>query len=294
MKQAFIYWPAIAPQDEPKKEEEKEVKQETSIVEEVSTEEKNIPEAIIEEPFVDDDTRFDINLSGNIIDISKHQGTIDFKALKQYVGLVIARASCGSDKDIKIDEYAKEMIKNRIPFGVYCYSYAGTVEKAKDEAQKLVAYAEQYDPLFYVLDAEEERLTTETIKAFVKELRNLTSERIGCYVAHHRYKAYKYDTLRDLFDFTWIPCYGKNNGTLEGSKEPSYPCELWQYTSTGKIAGIKGNCDMNVIHGEKTLEWFLTNYDPNYIEDENEDENYPDIEVDESNISYEYSEDNVG
>ena len=65
-------------------------------------------------------------------------------------------------------------------------------------------------------------------------------------------------SLASLFDFTWIPRYGTNDGTLEGSVRPSYACDLWQYTSAGKIDGISGNVDMNVITGSgRTLEWFL-------------------------------------
>lgn len=249
MKQAFIFWPIVKKvEPEPTKVEEP-VKEETSIGESAPA---------IEEP----ETRFDINENGAIIDISKWQGNIDFKKLKKEVGLVIVRASCGSDKDVKFDEYAKAMIENRIPFAVYCYSYAGTTTKAKDEAKKLVSYAEKYDPLFYVMDAEEAKITTEAIKAFAQELRVNTAERIGCYVAHHRYKTYKYDTLKDLFDITWIPCYGKNDGTIVGSKKPSYDCDLWQYTSTGKIAGISGNVDINItMKDNRDIKWFLMNYE---------------------------------
>lgn len=234
LKQAFIFWP--------KAEETKiEIKGEPPIIE-------DLPEV----------KELDLVLDGKIIDISKHQGNIDFKKLQPKVSLVIARGSCGSDKDIKIDEYAKKMNKYKIPFGVYCYSYAGTKEKAIDEAKKLVEYTKDYNPLFYVLDAEEARLTTDTIKAFIKEIRKHTDKRIGCYVAHNRYTAYKYDTLKDLFDFTWIPRYGKNNGTVAGGTKPAYECDLWQYTSTGKIDGINGNVDMNILmNDKKDLKWFL-------------------------------------
>ena len=228
MKQAFLFWP--------------EAKQETAPVDDTPEQ----PEA--KEP----------KLDGAIIDISKHQGNIDFDALKEAVSLVIARASCGSDKDIRIDEYAKAMNARGIPFGVYCYSYAGTVEKAQDEVEKMISYVSEYKPLFYVMDAEEARITNETIRAFAEALRAQGIERTGCYVAHHRYKQYGYDSLRDMFNFTWIPCYGSNDGTIEGSRKPSYVCDLWQYTSTGKIDGIKGNADVNVITGQgKTLSWFL-------------------------------------
>ena len=200
-----------------------------------------------------------IKANGAIIDISKWQGTIDFNALKNEGSLVIARASCGSDKDIKIDEYATAMNERGIPFGVYCYSYAGDDAKAKDEAAKIVKYASKYNPLFYVMDAEEAKINNSAIKAFAKELRAQTNAKIGCYCANHRYNEYNYSSVQDLFDFTWIPSYGSNNGTIESSKKPSHFCDLWQYTSTGKITGISGNVDMNVITGDgHNLEWFLT------------------------------------
>ena len=233
MKQAFIFWPKQSePEPEPTKKE-------------VAAK----PATATETP----------NLNGKIIDISKWQGNIDFGALKPEVSLVIARASCGSDKDIKIDEYAKEMNKHKIPFGVYCYSYAGTKEKAIDEAQKMVKYAEQYDPLFYVLDAEETKLSKETIEEFANELRKQTNKKIGCYVANHKYDSYKYAEISNKFDFTWIPSYGKNDGTVSGSKKPTHFCDLWQYTSTANIAGIQGHVDMNIITGDgHDLQWFLT------------------------------------
>ena len=199
------------------------------------------------------------NASGTaIIDISKWQGNVNFDDLKPNVALVIVRASCGSDEDVKFETYAKAMTERGIPFGVYGYSYAGDVAKAKDEAQKIVKYASGYNPLFYVIDAEESKLTQETIAAYARELRTLGVKRVGCYVAHNHYKDYGYDSIKNLFDFTWIPRYGKNDGTIDGSKKPDFACDLWQYTSTGSIPGISGNVDMNVITGTgRTLEWFL-------------------------------------
>ena len=93
----------------------------------------------------------------------------------------------------------------------------------------------------------------------VYKLRKQTKRRIGCYVAHNRYNTYKYDTVRDLFDITWIPRYGKNDGTIEGATKPAYECDLWQYTSTAKIDGISGNVDKNITMKEdRDLKWFLT------------------------------------
>lgn len=232
MKQAFIFWPKL---------------DKTNIPEDKTNEKTKV------------ETKPEVKKSNGtaIIDISKWQGTIDFDKLKEVVALVIVRASCGSDKDVKFDEYAKAMKDRNIPFGVYCYSYAGTVAKAKDEAQKMVSYAKNYKPLFYVMDAEESKITNESISVFADELKAQKVKKIGCYVAHNHYKEYNYDSIRSKFDFTWIPRYGKNDGTIEGSVKPSYPCDLWQYTSVGKVSGIKGNVDMNILNGDKTLNWFL-------------------------------------
>lgn len=241
MKRAFLFWPTV-------KESEPEPEPEPSI---------GTPAPALEPatPATPSGATGD-----KIIDISKWQGKINFDKVAKEVAFVIARAGVGSDPDPKFDEYAKAMKDRNIPFGVYCYSYAGDAAKARDEAQKLVQRTAKYNPLFWVMDAEEAKITTEAIRTFANELRNQGAERIGCYCAHHRYKEYNYDSLRSLWNFTWIPCYGSNNGTIEGSKKPSYICDLWQYTSTAKVAGISGNCDVSVITGQgKSLEWFLNN-----------------------------------
>lgn len=193
-----------------------------------------------------------------IIDISKHQGAVDFDALKSHAALVICRASCGSDKDIRFDEYAKAMNARGIPFGVYCYSYARDAAKGEDEARKIVQYASAYKPLFYVIDAEEACVTQPGIKAFVRTLRDLGVKRVGAYVAHHRYNEYGFNALRSQFDFIWIPRYKTPDDGMATGTVPTFACDLWQYTSNQRIAGINGRVDMNIITGTgKSLEWFL-------------------------------------
>ncbi|EJQ43666.1 hypothetical protein IEQ_04994 [Bacillus cereus BAG6X1-2] len=59
-------------------------------------------------------------------------------------------------------------------------------------------------------------------------------------------------------DFIWIPRYGTNNGTPQ--VKPDFSCDLWQYTNKGKMAGILGDVDMNLLNGDKPLEWFTGNH----------------------------------
>ena len=198
-----------------------------------------------------------LNVKGAFIDISKWQGTIDFKALKPAVSVVVARACNNTTLDTMFNTYAAGMNAQGIPFGVYCYSKASTAAEAQLEARALYAYASKYKPRFYVMDAEEGSITQAAILAFVAELRNLGATKVGAYVGHHRYTQYGMSSIKSKLDFVWIPRYGSNDGTLAGSTKPDYPCDVWQYTSNGKVPGISGRVDMSVITGTgKSLAWF--------------------------------------
>lgn len=200
-----------------------------------------------------------VNEKGLIIDISKWQGSIDFDKLKPCVSLVIARASCSLDIDSKFSSYAASMKSRGIPFGVYCYSHASTEAIARAEARKLVEYAAKYGPKFYVIDAEAAEITQAAIAAFADELRAQGVKKVGAYVGHHMYAQYGFSAVKGLFDFVWIPRYGKNDGTVANATLPSYPCDLWQYTSSGTVPGITGRVDVSVVTGQgKSLKWFVS------------------------------------
>ncbi len=51
-----------------------------------------------------------------------------------------------------------------------------------------------------------------------------------------------------------MPRYGADNGSP--SKKPDYPCDLWQFTQKGKVAGISGYVDLNQPLN-KSLSYFL-------------------------------------
>lgn len=190
-----------------------------------------------------------------IVDISKYQPNVDYDALLGDTALVILRAGYrGTLGSVKIDEcfkqHAAALRARGVRFGVYFYSIADTEAKAIEEARKFVDYAGAYNPLFYAIDAEKEQITARAIATFAEELERLGVLRNGAYVANHLYEHYGYEDVRNEHDFTWIPRYSKT--------APKYRCDLWQYTSTGSVAGINGNVDMNRITGDgKTLEWFL-------------------------------------
>lgn len=189
-----------------------------------------------------------------IVDISKYQPNVEYDAFIKDTSLIILRAGYrgtagGIHQDQKFEKHAKELLDRGVRFGVYFFSIANTEEKAREEAGMFWKYARDYNPLFWAMDAEKQEITTAAIAAFADELRKLGAVKVGCYCANHLYQKFDYGSIRDKFDFTWIPRYG--------SKPPVYPCDMWQYTSTGKVNGIKGNVDLNKITGQgHDLKWF--------------------------------------
>lgn len=190
-----------------------------------------------------------------ICDISKWQPTVNYDKLIADTSLIILRAGLrGTGGSVRIDEcfkkHADALAARGVRFGVYFYSIASSAEKAYEEAAKFYEYAAPYRPLFWAVDLEDKLITSAAIAAFADELRDyVADEKIGAYVANHLYDQYRFDSLRNRFDFVWIPRYG--------STRPKYACDLWQFTSTGSVGGISGNVDLNRITGDgHDLKWF--------------------------------------
>ena len=113
------------------------------------------------------------NLKG--IDISYHNGEIDFSKIKSKVDFIIMRAGYGikttDSKEIKFDIYYEEAKKYKIPIGAYWYCYALTPEDALLEAQtflKKVKGKKFEFPIYY--DVEEKSILktgSENVEAII-------------------------------------------------------------------------------------------------------------------------------
>lgn len=192
-----------------------------------------------------------------IADISKWQGTIDWEKARTELDLVIFRASIGRSIDSK---FLANVAACGVPFGVYHYVKAGTADEARAEARFFVECVRKAAcrPNFYIADIEYKTQTATTTEAvcvaFLEELRSLGCEKIGLYI-NTRYKWA--GRAIAMCDIMWVPRYGKNTGEVPGEEfRPKYPCDLWQYTSAGALAGVKGNVDLNILYGGKPLSYF--------------------------------------
>lgn len=196
-----------------------------------------------------------------IVDISHHQGDIDWDAFAKEVDLVIIRVQDGSTTvDRNYKEYVAEAKKRGIPFGHYAFTRFISVDDAKKEAQDFYNRGDK-NALFWVADVEVKTMDDMVAgtQAFIDELRKQGAKKVGAYYAHHLYGELGLSKVAGA-DFKWFPRYGANDGNQ--NVKPAYPCELWQYTSVGRVAGVQGTVDLNVMVGDKDLAWLIGNDEP--------------------------------
>ena len=91
------------------------------------------------------------------IDVSEHQRNINWSQVKN-AGVKFAMIRAGYGKN-NVDDYFHQNAKNAlavgIPIGIYWFSYAYTVDMARNEANYAIALAKQYNvtwPICYDLE----------------------------------------------------------------------------------------------------------------------------------------------
>lgn len=199
---------------------------------------------------------------GYIIDVSKHQGVIDWDKVKPYVDFVIIKAS-GKTKDPYYDRNVHECIRLKIPYHAYHFLYCLNEAAAKKEAKLFHDSVGDTQPLSFVLDCEggwgiNKKDARRVAEVFEQELRRLrgNSIKVAVYVGHEWYKPYNLDY--DHYSYVWIPRYKKNDDGKPNGTKPAHVCHLWQYSSKGSVPGISDNVDMDMIVGNKPLSFFTT------------------------------------
>ena len=148
------------------------------------------------------------------IDVSKHQGKIDWKRVKASgVDFAVLRAGYGKYDNQK-DEFFEENYKNAkqegIKVGAYHYSYAKSVEDAKKEAEIFLKWIDGKQLEYPVAFDVEEKNQSERGKQFVSDIIRAfceTVERAGYYVCIYANKYwlenYIDDDCKKKYD-TWL------------------------------------------------------------------------------------------
>lgn len=188
------------------------------------------------------------------IDVSVHQGTIDWDTVAPQIDFAIIRCGYGSDYTSQDDRQwqtnADACTRLGIPFGVYLYSYALTDESALSEAEHVLRLLEGYDPALPVyLDLEDSSISKNCSAEDILRHATIFCEaieaagyRAGIYANYYWWTTFLTAPEYDQWD-RWLARY---------ADEPDYEKEFsfWQYSSTGRISGIKGNVDLNRCYRE--------------------------------------------
>ena len=190
------------------------------------------------------------------IDVSKWNGDIDWKTVATTdVDYAIIRCGYGDNYVYQDDAYWEQNVKgceeNNIPFGVYIYSYAETVQQAQSEAAHVLRLIEGHTLNFPIyLDVEDsvqaklpKSTLTQIINTFVNAIHNQGYE-VGIYANLNWWTNYIDASIANNQSwFKWVAQYNNIGTTYEGVYQ------MWQCTSTGKVDGIKGNVDLNFWFG---------------------------------------------
>ncbi|MDO5398597.1 MAG: GH25 family lysozyme [bacterium] len=188
------------------------------------------------------------------VDVSHWQNIIDWKKAEPYIDFAILSMGYGQDMesqdDAQFKRNAAECEKYGIPYGVYIYSYATNVEKAKGEADHVLRMIEgcKLDfPVYYDLeDASQNNLTPEELgdiaEAFCEKIQAAGYE-VGIY-ANTTWWTNKLtdEAFNNPTWYKWVAQYN-SKCTYTGKYT------MWQNTSSGTVSGIDGPVDMNYWYG---------------------------------------------
>lgn len=183
------------------------------------------------------------------IDVSSHQGVIDWEAVKGKIDYAIIRCGYGADRESQDDIYFKrnadECTRLGIPFGVYLYSYADNIDWSNSEVDHVLRLVKGYQlayPIYYdIEDKVQANLSNEALTDIIVNFCDKL-EQHGYYVgvyANLNWWNTKLNSERLEAYAKWVARY---NSTL------GYDAGMWQYTSSGTIDGINGNVDMNYCY----------------------------------------------
>ncbi len=196
------------------------------------------------------------------IDVSSYQGNIDWskvsKAGVEFAILKVIRKDLTADTQFEANWTGAT--EANVPIqGVYNYSYADTVSKAKSDAQKVLEILNGRKP-FVWLDLEEDcqkgigRTLIDIIHAYADVITG-AGLKFGYYCNVNFYNSYIMPYCDDLSYPVWIARYPSSKAmafsdTINQDYLPEtyHECYGWQYSSKGTVSGISGNVDLDELY----------------------------------------------
>lgn len=188
----------------------------------------------------------------NGIDVSKHNGNIDWQKVKASgeVDFCIIRAGYGkhiSQKDPLFEQNYEGCKAQGIPVGAYWFSYAITPAEAEAEARVFleVIAGKCFEYPVYLDIETKNALTTgkKNVSAIIKAFCGVMERAgywCGVYASRAHVQSYFDDECRNRFSL-WIAEWGsKLNYTGKVG--------IWQRSENGKVDGINGAVDLDISY----------------------------------------------
>lgn len=179
-----------------------------------------------------------------VIDVSYHNGTIDWEKVKGAGYHAIIRCGYGSDFENQDDEQFKrnadECTRLGIPWGAYLYSYAKGATQAKSEADHAIRLCEPYkDVMAYPLFFDTEEPGTESISASNAVIFCSNVKAAGFTAGIYASQAWWQQNLGNVNGYVkWVARWSELKPIISG-------WQIWQYSAKGNVPGIKTHVDMN-------------------------------------------------
>lgn len=185
-----------------------------------------------------------------IIDVSAYQGAIDWKQAAQEIDGAILRTTTQNGKlDTRFMENLNGALQNSVKtIDGYKFAYTRDYIPAYVEACKTLDLLDYHGALsflrYFFLDLEAwdgRDYTKQEADAVIKGYRDACQDfdvKFGLY--------FNWNYAKNIVDNYWryLPLWIARYNSSLGDVSPWSPI-LWQYTSTGTIAGIKGNVDIS-------------------------------------------------
>ncbi len=189
------------------------------------------------------------------IDVSQWQGDIDWKKVKSAgADFAIIRLGYqkGFDKEYALDPYFVKNIEgaknNDIDVGIYFYSYAKTIKEAEEQANFISDNLKNYDiDLPIAFDWESWSSFVNCNMSFydinkIAKTYETTLNKKGYKASLYSSKNYLQKVwYADDFENVWLAHY-----TSKTDYDNKY--YLWQMCNTGKIDGINGDVDIDILY----------------------------------------------
>lgn len=196
-----------------------------------------------------------------------HNAGIDFA----FVRVGSRDSSSGSIyEDTAADSHIQAALENDINIGLYIFSQALTEKEAREEANFVLNQIDKYDwdvTLPIVIDREKGSYNRLTAGKLSKTKETAVCQAFADTIVEAGYQASVYASYSwiksyintdDLTDCgIWIARY--NNTTTSNSKRGNayedvpYDYDFWQYSSTSKVDGYRGNLDTNFWYKDTSI-----------------------------------------